>query len=348
MKMATTAQSAQSKTGTTKQLVQFLVDTDYSHLSEAAGERAKELVLDFARAALGGGTSPLGKIVMDRIKGAGARAVASVIGGKFRTTTAHAAYANAVLDHAPELEAVGTIGPNVAQNIAAVLALGEKLKAPGSKVIESIVVGFEVQARVWNGAIAGASSRGWVLPFNNVGAVASACKILGLDVDTARSAFGIALGNAGGVSSQENLAHYLQLGVPAFAAVQAAEYAAKGVTANRDILEAPAGFCDQFAGKGGADFGRMTRELTGASAILPPGTHIKKYPCCYLAHAAIDATLELMSQNKVLYDDIESVQVEINKANQSMMKYDEPTNGHQARFSFEHVLGVSRRSHKNL
>src|SRR5216684_2450232 len=133
MKMTTTAQVVQSKMGATEQLVQFLVDTDYSHLSEAAGERAKELVLDFARAALGGGTSPLGKIVMDRIKGVGARAEASVIGGKFRTTTAHAAYANAVLDHAPELEAVAAAGPNISQDIAAVLALGEKLKAPGDR-----------------------------------------------------------------------------------------------------------------------------------------------------------------------------------------------------------------------
>src|SRR5258707_4868858 len=168
MKMATTAQPAQSKTVNTEQLVQFLVDTDYSHLSEAARERAKELVLDFARAALGGGTSPLGKIVLDRIKGIGARAEASVIGGKFRTTTAYAAYANAVLDHAPELEAVGTVGPNISQDIAAVLALGEKLKAPGSKVIESIFVGVGIKARVWNGGIAAASSRGRVLPFNHV------------------------------------------------------------------------------------------------------------------------------------------------------------------------------------
>src|SRR5580700_5941597 len=61
MKMATTAQSVQSKMGTTEQLVHFLVETKYPHLSEAAGERAKELVLDFARAALGGGTSPLAK-----------------------------------------------------------------------------------------------------------------------------------------------------------------------------------------------------------------------------------------------------------------------------------------------
>src|SRR5580700_1732550 len=143
MKMATTAQSSQAKTGTTQQLIQFLVDTDYSHLSEAARERAKELVLDFARAALGGGTSPLGKIVLDRIKGVGATGEASVIGGKFRTATAYAAYANAVLDHAPELEAVGTAGPNISQDIAAALALGEKLKAPGWKVIESIVLGFE-------------------------------------------------------------------------------------------------------------------------------------------------------------------------------------------------------------
>ena len=339
MKMATTAQSAQSKTGTTEQLVQFLVDTDYSRLSQAARERAKELVLDFARAALGGSTSPLGKIVLDRIKGVGARAEASVIGGKFRTTTAYAAYANAVLDHAPELEAVG-IGPNISQDIAAVLALGEKLKAPGSKVIESIVVGFEIQARVWDGAIAAASSRGWVLPFNHVGAVSSACKILDLDVDTARAALGIALGNAGGVNPQENFSHYLQLGVPAFSAVQAAEYAANGVTANSSMLEAPQGFCDQFAGQG-ADFSRMTRDLAGASAIVPPGTHIKKYPCCYLAHGAIEATLELVKDNGISYAEIETVEVEVNKATQSMMQYSKPTNGHEARFSFEGVLGVA-------
>src|SRR5260370_18099270 len=116
--------------GTTEQLVQFLVDTDYSHLSEAARERAKELVLDLARAALGGGTSPLGKIVLDGIKGVGARAEASVIGGKFRTATAYAAYANAVLDHAPKLEAVGTVGPKISQELLALPALCHDVKSP--------------------------------------------------------------------------------------------------------------------------------------------------------------------------------------------------------------------------
>src|SRR5260370_8672344 len=106
MKMATTAQSVQSKMGTTEQLVHFLVETKYPHLSEAAGERVKEVVLDFARAALGGGTSPLGKIVLDRIKGVGARGAASVIGGKFRPATAYAAYANPALAHPQEFSAV--------------------------------------------------------------------------------------------------------------------------------------------------------------------------------------------------------------------------------------------------
>src|SRR5260221_11794932 len=178
MKMVTTAQSVQSKMGTTEQLVHFLVETKYPHLSEAAGERAKELVLDFARAALGGGTSPLGKIVLDRIKGVGARGEASVIGGKFRTATAYAAYANAVLDHAPELEAVGTAGPNISQNIAAALAFGAELKAPGWKVIESNALGVEIQARGWNGAIAAATSRGSGLPFNHVGTGRDASKSL--------------------------------------------------------------------------------------------------------------------------------------------------------------------------
>src|SRR5258708_39709878 len=125
--------------GATEQLVQFLVETHYSDLSEKANERAKELVLDFARASLGGVTSPLGKIVVERIKSAGARAEASVIGAKFRTTTANAAYANAILDHAPELAAVGTVWPHVSQDIAAALSLGAKLTATGWKVIGSIV-----------------------------------------------------------------------------------------------------------------------------------------------------------------------------------------------------------------
>ena len=339
--MATSEQLVQVRTGTTEKLVRFLVETDYSHLSERTGERAKELLLDFAMASMGGGTSPLGKIVLERIKNVGASAEASVIGGKFRTTTAYAAYANAVIAHAPELETVGSAGPNVTQNIAVVLALAEKLKAPGWKVIESIALGFEIQAKVWNGAIAGATTRGWVLPFNHVGAVSSACKILDLDVDTARSAFGIALGNAGGMNCQEELSHYLQLGVPAFAAVEGAEYAGKGVTANTEILEAPQGFCDEFAGESGADFDRMTRELNETSAILPPGTHIKKYPCCYLAHRSIDATLELVRKHDIPYEEIEAVEVEINKANQSQIQYSEPTNGHEARFSYEHLLGVA-------
>jgi 2-methylcitrate dehydratase PrpD len=143
------------------------------------------------------------------------------------------------------------------------------------------------------------------------------------------------------VNPQENFSHYLQLGVPAFSAVQAAEYAANGVTGNSSMLESPQGFCDQFAGQGGADFSRMTRDLTGASAIVPPGTHIKKYPCCYLGHGAIEATLELVKDNGISYEEIETVEVEVNKATQSMMQYSEPTNGHEARFSFEGVLGVA-------
>src|SRR5260370_8241357 len=145
MEMTTTAQVVQSKMGATEQLVHFLVETKYPQLSEAAGERAKELVLDFARAALGGGTSPLGKIVLDRIKGVGARAEASVIGGKFRTTTAYAAYATAVLDHAPELEAAGTVGHNISQDPAVVLALGDMLKAPASQAIDTLFSTFHIQ-----------------------------------------------------------------------------------------------------------------------------------------------------------------------------------------------------------
>src|SRR5260370_22234180 len=119
------------------------------------------------------------------------------------------------------------------------------------------------------------------------------------------------------------------------------EAGANGLTGNSSMLESPKGFCDQFDGQGGADFSRMTRDLTGASAIVPPGTHIKKYPCCYLGHGAIEATLELVKDNVISYEEIEIVEVEVNKATHAMMQYSKPTNWHEARFSFEGVLGVA-------
>lgn len=48
-----------------------------------------------------------------------------------------------------------------------------------------------------------------------------------------------------------------------------------------------------------------------------------------------------MKDNGTSYEEIETVEVDVNKATQSMMQYSEPTNGHQARFSFEGVLGVA-------
>src|SRR6202020_1332398 len=78
-----------------------------------------------------------------------------------------------------------------------------------------------------------------------------------------------------------------------------------------------------------------------SAAIVPPGNPNKKYPCCYLGHGAIEATLELVKDNDISYEEIETVEVEVNKATQSMMQYSKPTNGHDARFRFEGVLGVA-------
>jgi len=328
----------------TEKLSSFLVATMYDDLPAGSVERAKKLVLDFVRSSFGGCGTRVSNIVTDHIKEIGARAEASVIGKKFRTTASYAAYANAVLDHALELEAVGTIGPNTAQDIAVALSLGEKAGLPGRKVLEGIVLGYELQARAWNGAIAAASTKGWVLPFNYVGAVATASKMLDLDVNQTRAALGICLSESSGMNCQAgSMAHYFAFAYPAYSGIEAAEYAKLGVDSNAEILETAQGFCDQFAGEGEADFERMTEGLGDTYWITPPATYIKRYPCCYLSHSAVCAVLDLLEQNNITYEDIEGVQVEANKAILSWLRYSDPRTPDEARFSFEHILGAAIR-----
>jgi 2-methylcitrate dehydratase PrpD len=63
---------------------------------------------------------------------------------------------------------------------------------------------------------------------------------------------------------------------------------------------------------------------------------IKKYPCCYLQQRNIDGVLDLISEHHITWDEIESVEHEINHTVSLYLKYVQPETGEDSRFSLEH------------
>lgn len=325
--------------GVTKQLAEHLVNTTYDDLSPEVIDRAKHLFLNFLGVTLDGATGATSKTVIEHVRRIGARQDASVIGTDYKTTAAFAAYVNGASAHAHELEAVGG-SFNSAPSISAALAIAEQKELTGKQLIEGFVVGYDIQGRVINGARVGIGKKGWIMCMNHVGPVSVACKMNGLDVDQTRAGMGTSLAEASGMQSSAGFYdHYLAFSFPAYNGIDAAEYALQGFGGNPDCLDVEEGFLDFFAGLDSCDFELMVKDLgKDWGTIIPPGTGIKKYPCCYASHKAVDATLELIEEHNIEYDDVETIQVETNKMILGWLQYPEPGTEHHARFSMPHIL----------
>ncbi len=325
--------------GVTKQLAEYCVNTTYDDLSPEVIDRAKHLILNFLGVTIDGATGDTAKTVMDHVQRIGARPDASVIGTDYKTTAAFAAYVNGSSAHAHELEAVGG-SFNSAPSISAALSVAEQRGLTGKQLLEGFVVGYDIQGRVINGARVGIGKKGWIMCMNHIGPVAVACKMNGLDADQTRAGMGTSLAAASGMQSSAGFYdHYLAFSFPAYNGIDAAEYAMQDFGGNPDCLDVEEGFLDFFAGLESCDFDMMVKDLgKDWGTIIPPGTGIKKYPCCYASHKAVDATLELIEEQGIEYEDVETIQVETNKMILGWLQYPVPSTEHHARFSMPHIL----------
>jgi 2-methylcitrate dehydratase PrpD len=329
--------------GVTKELISFLLETGFEKFPTKVVDRGKELIIDFISGALGGSQTRVGNILTEYVKEKGCKPEVSVIGKNFKTTAAYASYLNGTFNHATELESVSQrTSPNPLAVIAVSLAVGEKMGLSGKEVLEGFILGFEIQGRVGGSSLAGVSKKGRISIFNHLGAAAAASKLMKLDLHQARMTLGIVAFQAGGlIASVGTMAHVLELAVAGRDGIEAAELAMKGVTSHPDIIETPQGFCDALVEEGGYDLKKMTKDLGKTFQIVDPGISIKKYPCCYRSHRALDALFELIDEYHVSYKEIEKVTVDLNLYDSYLMKFPDPETGEEGKFSFPHILGTA-------
>ena len=332
--------------GLTETLARFVAETRYEEIPDEARTLARRAILDTLGVALAGSREEAGRIVAELAAQAGGAPEAGVLGMPLRLPAAEAALVNGTLGHALDYDDVSLsmVGHPSVPLLPGLLALGEKLRASGRQLIEAFVLGFEVECKVGRGLGPSHYARGWhaTSTLGSLGAAAACGKLLGLDVEAMRIALGTATSLASG--SRQNFGSMtkpLHAGHAARNGVLAALLAQRGFTADRDILDTPLGFGSLFAPEGDWDPEAVLSHLADPWDIVSPGIIVKKYPCCFAAHCALDAVLELMGRAPIAPHDVEQVEVSMPAGAAQPLVHSRPQTGLEGKFSVEYCLAAA-------
>ena len=317
---------------TTRQIAEWVCKNNYEGIGSEVIDYAKLLALSHLGMTAAGTVMPFGKIMLEYIKNNAGNEEAGVIGGGFRTSAEYAALANGSLAHTTELEDDSfPEGLYSCGAWPAVFAIGEKYKLSGKAIIEAHALGYEVASRIGLASlpavVKGQLNAGGCL---TIGSAAMAAKLMKLDVEKTTHALSIAASQGQGIARQTGTgAHLVEAGFAGRNGICAAALAELGYTGNPTILEGRGGFMDLWSGQPDFDL-----PLGEGFKVMDIG--IKKYPCCYLQQRNIDGVLDLIAEHKISWEDVESVEHEINQTVSMYLKYAQPETGEDARFSLEH------------
>jgi 2-methylcitrate dehydratase len=203
------------------------------------------------------------------------------------------------------------------------------------------VAGYEVQSRLGIDCN-NARKRGYLnLSMMGVlGIAAGAAKLLDLDVQRTTWALSLAASQGCGLTRQTGTdAHFIEMGIAGRDGLAAALWAAEGMTGSPTIFEGPKGFLDL---KTAGEVSKPTDVLNNwGKPYRVMAVGIKSYPCCYHMQRYIQGVMELKQAYGFRPDEVEKVDVEVNPMVPQFIRFPEPRNMAEARFSMPHSLAVA-------
>lgn len=342
--MGTKGESKENS-GITKRLAEFVCGLNFNKIPPEVTHLARSYIMDCIGVALFGSTHPNSKKLFTFVKSVGGNPYASVFGSRFKTSSPMAALANGYMAHVTDWDDTNTSmrAHPTATIFPAVLALGEMLNVPGSKVLEGYIAGVEIGAKIGRG-INPEHSKHWHATgtLGCLGAAAGSARILGLDVDETRSVLGIAASEASGLRKNKGTsAKPFHAGNAARGGVMAALLVREGLRANPDILEGQFGFCDVYCGKEHYHLEKIIEGLGDPFEIYSPGIDIKQYPSCSRTHTGIDAILSLVEEHHITPEMVDRIECGVSYTTPLSLIHPNPKTGLEGQFSMEFCVAVA-------
>lgn len=336
-------------TEVTRRLAEFAAHARHEDIPPAVYDQAKLAIADAMGAVLAGfNERPV--VLLRELAAADYQAgQASVFGCDLRLAAAGAALANAASAHALDYDNISlTVSGFVASPVLfALLAVAEEQgSVSGRDLLESFVIGWEVEAAIARGLGVHHYAKGWhsTSTLAHFGAAVGVGRLLKLDASGMLNAIGIVASEASGLRTIiGNMVNPFHVGKAARNGIVAARLAQRGFTAHPGVLETDWGFCNAFNGSGNYDLDAMLDGLGKPYDLVDPGLVIKVYPCCGLIHSALDGVLDLMRQHGLDAAQVSRVRIAVHELVPPTMCFDRPQTGYQGKFSAPFCIATALR-----
>ena len=326
-------------------LAEFVAGLVFSRLPPQAVQVAKTGITDCIGVAIAGSAEPPVQILRRALVSPGCDGEATVLGAQngLRTAAAEAAWINGTAGHVLDYDDVARGHPSVVI-VPAILALAETLDASGADLITAYVAGYETWMELMLRERGSYQEKGWHhTPILGALAATAACANLQrLDCEQTTSALGIAAAQASGiVASHGTMMKSVQVGRAAHTGILSARFARLGMTASPDVLDHERGFLKAISPAGEVDIEKSVEHLGSVWHICKHGLSIKRYPVCYRAHRAIDATLGMLERRPLRPDEIDRIEVSTSRIDAMILLNHSPESGLAAKFSMEFAVACA-------
>jgi 2-methylcitrate dehydratase PrpD len=172
-----------------------------------------------------------------------------------------------------------------------------------------------------------------------------ACSVL-LDLNETQTANALGLAVAQAAGTRQNfgaMAKSFQAGQCNAAAVRAALMARSGFTASADAIDGRFGYLALYASGEDASsaLAALGQSDNGPLEIDAMGIDIKKYPCCYAIHRALDGLLALRKAHALTPENVTKIEITNSAGGLDALLPQPPMNGLQAKFNMAYCMAAA-------
>ena len=334
--------------GATASIANFIVNTNATDFPAGSADKAIKVIADTFAVILAGVSSEVAEPLQRYLEMAGESGASPILGAGRTASPETAALINGTYGHSLDYDDVLSMMPAhpsaviVSALLAGMNSTPECTKVSGNAFIEAYIIGVEVGGKVGLGMTnkhyqRGFHATGTLALFSGVAALA---KLQRLDAPAIQQAFGIAASMASGLRRNfGTMTKPLHSGLAARSALTAVRLAMSGFTAAPDIMEANAGFYSTY-GTADSDPEVTVRGLGKPFVINSPGIAVKKFPCCYATHRAIDGVLTLRGRLGFDAAAIDKVICRMPPGGMQVLTYPRPLTGLEGKFSLPYSIAA--------
>jgi 2-methylcitrate dehydratase PrpD len=299
------------------------MNKSFEDFNPEAINSAKSGLIDFVGVMLGGVVSQQTKMCVDLIERWGGVPEATVLATGRKVPRHLAMLANCTAGGALGYDEVHERARlhGMSAVVPAAMAFSEMTRIDGKSFITSIIIGYELVARMGLAINAEPGATGFATTFQgaSLSTALVGSKLLGLDLNITRNALGIAYSMVAG--NQEVIREgvdmmVIQQGLSGMNGIIALEMAKIGISGPKEILSGKYGYFSIYH-PGRHSIEAFTKDLGNKWEI--ENMSIKPVPCCKLIQTALQASLDLRYEYNLSPEQIAEVQVGVISENFGMI-----------------------------